>query len=181
MLTSLLRQQVPVLDFVKWSVTSIEQGTARTMLPLISPSTNQHCTHQAALFFLAADYTGGIALASLIPDWPVIGVHPVAPTEKSMALWLVKGEIKFFRPSVGCLEISARVEPELHDRVKKRYTQGKTVLETVTVRFRNAAVDVAEASHDLLRPAVGQTAERRRLRRTRSTSSISTSSSPRRN
>ena len=116
------------------------------MLPLISPSTNQHCTHQAALLFLAADYTGGIALASLIPNWPVIGVHPVAPSEKSMALWLVKGEIKFFRPSVGCLEIAARVEPERHDRVKKRYAQGKTVLETITIHFRNGAVEVAEAT-----------------------------------
>ena len=161
MLTSLLRQQVPVLDFVKWSVTFVEQGTARTMLPLISPSTNQHCTHQAALFFLAADYTGGIALASLIPHWPVIGVHPVAPTEKSMALWLVKGEIKFFRPSVGCLEVSARVEPELHDRVKKRYSQGKTVLETVKVRFRNGSGRCRRGGHDLLRPAVGQAPDRR--------------------
>jgi methyltransferase (TIGR00027 family) len=145
-LTSLLREQVPVLDFVKWRVSFIEQGHAHTVLPLISASTNQHCTHQAALLFLAADYTGGIALASLIPNWPVIGVHPVAPSEKSMALWLVKGEIKFYRPSVGCLEIAACVEPERHDRVKKRYTQGKTVLETITIHFRNGAVEVGEAT-----------------------------------
>lgn len=145
-LTSLLREQVPVLDFVKWRVSFIERGEAHTVLPLISPSTNQHCTHQAALLFLAADYTGGIALASLIPNWPVIGVHPVAPAEKSMALWLVKGEIKFFRPSVGRLEIAARVEPERHDRVRTRYAQGKTVLETILIHFRNGAVDVAEAN-----------------------------------
>ena len=145
-LTSLLRAQVPVLDFVKWRVNFIEPGRANTVLPLIAPSTNQHCTHQAALFFLAADYTGGIALASLIPNWPVIGVHPVAPSEKSMALWLVKGEIKVFRPSVGCLEVSAHVEPERHDRVRKRYALGKTILETVTIRFRNGAVEVAEAN-----------------------------------
>jgi methyltransferase (TIGR00027 family) len=145
-LTALLREQVPVLEFVKWRVNFIEPGRARTVLPLISSSTNQHCTHQAALLFLAADYTGGIALASLIPNWPVIGVHPVAPTEKSMALWLVKGEIKYFRPSVGCLEVSASVEPERHGRVRKRYLQGKTVLETVTIQFRNGAVKVAEAS-----------------------------------
>jgi methyltransferase (TIGR00027 family) len=144
-LTSLLREQVPVLDFVKWRVAFIEQGEAHTVLPLISPSTNQHCTHQAALLFLAADYTGGIALASLIPNWPVIGVHPVGPAEKSMALWLVKGEIKFFRPSVGCLEITARIDPERHERVRKRYAQGKAVLETITVRFRNGAVEVGEA------------------------------------
>ena len=121
--TSLLREQVPVLDFVKWTVTLVEQGRAASVLPLISPSTNQHCTHQAALLFLAADYTGGMALASLIPRWPIMGVHPVGPAEKSMALWLVKGEIKFYRPSVGRLEIAAEVEPERHDRVRKRYAR----------------------------------------------------------
>jgi methyltransferase (TIGR00027 family) len=143
---SLLRQQVPVLDFVQFTVTCIEQGSARTMLPLISPSTNQHCTHQAALLFLAADYTGGIAVGSLIPGRPLMGVHPVAPTEQTTSLWLVKGEIKFLRPSVGRLEITADIEPERSRRIKKRYEQGKTVLETVTVQFRNGAVDVAEAS-----------------------------------
>jgi methyltransferase (TIGR00027 family) len=144
--TSLLREQVPVLDFVKWRVTLVEQGRAHSVLPLISSSTNQHCTHQAALLFLAADYTGGMALASLIPHWPIMGVHPVAPSEKSMALWLVKGEIKFYRPSVGCLEIAAEVEPERYDRVRKRYAQGKTVLETISIHFRNGAVEVAEAN-----------------------------------
>src|SRR3990167_3473018 len=59
-MTSLLHEQVPVLDYVQWRVTAIEPGLARTVLPLISQSTNQHCTHQAALLFLAADYTGGI-------------------------------------------------------------------------------------------------------------------------
>ncbi len=143
---SLLRQQVPVLDFVQFTVTSIEEGSAHTMLPLISPSTNQHCTHQAALLFLAADYTGGIAVGSLIPGRPLMGVHPVAPTEQTTSLWLVKGEIKFLRPSVGRLEIAADIEPERGRRIEKRYDQGKTVLETVTVRFRNGPVDVAEAS-----------------------------------
>ena len=145
-MTSLLREQVPVLDFVKWNITRIEQGLADTVLPLISPSTNQHCTHQAALLFLAADYTGGLAVSSLLPGWPIAGVHPVAPMEAAMVLWLVKGEIKFLRPSVGCLTISAQVDPQRHDRVKKRFAQGKTVLETVVVRFHNGSVEVAEAN-----------------------------------
>ena len=145
-MTSLLRGQVPVLDFVQWKITKIEQGLANTVLPLISPSTNQHCTHQAALLFLAADYTGGLAVASLLPSWPIAGVHPVAPSEKAMALWLVKGQIKFFRPSVGCLEISAEIDRPRHDRVQRRFARGKPVLETLTVRFRNGEVDVAEAN-----------------------------------
>jgi methyltransferase (TIGR00027 family) len=145
-MTSLLREQVPVLDFVKWHIARIEPGLADTVLPLISPSTNQHCTHQAALLLLAADYTGGLAVASLLPGWPIAGVHPVAPLETAMVLWLVKGEIKFLRPSVGSLTISAQIETERHDRVKRRFAQGKTVLETVTVRFYNGPVEIAEAN-----------------------------------
>jgi methyltransferase (TIGR00027 family) len=144
-LSALLRDQVPVLDFVNWRFNLIEPGRARSVLPLISSATNQHCTHQAALLFLAADYTGGIALASLIPHWPLIGIHPVLPAENSISMWLAKGEIKYFRPSVGCLEIAAEVEPERHARVKSRCELGKTILETVTVHFRNGAVEVAEA------------------------------------
>ncbi len=145
-LTSILREQVPVLDFVKWEVNAIEQGLAHTILPLIASSTNQHCTHQAALFFLAADYTGGIALASLIFDWPVVGVHPVASSDKSMALWLVKGEIKYLRPSVGRLDVIAKVDPERHDRVRRRFGQGRPVLESIIVRFCNGGTEVAEAT-----------------------------------
>jgi methyltransferase (TIGR00027 family) len=145
-MTALLREQVPVLEFVKWHITKIEPGLADTVLPLISPSTNQHCTHQAALLLLAADYTGGLAVASLLPGWPIAGVHPVAPLETAMVLWLVKGEIKFLRPSVGSLTISAEIETARHYRVKKRFAQGKTVLETVAVRFHNGPVEVAEAN-----------------------------------
>jgi methyltransferase (TIGR00027 family) len=145
-MTSLLREQVPVLDFVEWNITRIEPGSADTVLPLISPSTNQHCTHQAALLLLAADYTGGLAVASLLPGWPIAGVHPVAPMETAMILWLVKGEIKFLRPSIGRLTISAHIEPERHGRVKRRFAEGKTVLETVLVRFHNGPVEIAEAN-----------------------------------
>lgn len=145
-MTSLLREQVPVLNYVEWHITRIDQGSADTALPLISPSTNQHCTHQAALLLLAADYTGGLAVASLLPGWPIAGVHPVAPMETAMVLWLVKGEIKFMRPSVGRLTISAEIEAARHERVKKRFAQGKTVLETVAVRFYNGPEQVAEAN-----------------------------------
>jgi len=145
-LTSILREHVPVLEFVQWKVDAIEQGMAHTVLPLIATSTNQHCTHQAALLFLAADYTGGIALASLLHDWPVVGVHPVTTSEKSMALWLVKGEVKYLRPSVGRLDVVARVETDHYERIRRRFLQGRPVLEPIVVRFSNQGVDVAEAT-----------------------------------
>jgi len=142
--TDLLREQVPVLDFVRWQVTRIEPGVAESLLPLNPQSTNQHFTHQAALFLLAADYTGGIAVSSVLTGWPVVGVHPVR-SPKSISLWLLKGEIKYLRPSVTNLTVSAQIEPERCRRIQRRFLDGKVVLETVTVRFKNGDVDVAEA------------------------------------
>lgn len=142
--TDLLREQVPVLDFVQWKVSCIEQGRAESLLPLNPQSTNQHFTHQAALLLLAADYTGGIAVSSVLTGWPVVGVHPVR-SPKSISLWLLKGEIKYLRPSVSDLTVSAEIEPERCRRIQRRFLDGKVVLETVSVRFKNGDVDVAEA------------------------------------
>jgi methyltransferase (TIGR00027 family) len=144
-LTSLLREQVPVLEFVQWKVTRVEPGLAESVLPLNPPSTNQHFTHQAALFLLAADYTGGIAVGSLLTGWPVVGVHPVC-SDQSMSLWLLKGEVKYLRPSVADLTALAIVEPARHARIRRRFLDGRPVIETVNVQFRNADVKVAEAT-----------------------------------
>src|SRR5690606_8634641 len=73
MFTAFLREQVPVLEYVDWRITSIAPGEVKTVLPLNPPSTNQHFTHQAALVVLSADYSGGAALASLFWGWPVVG------------------------------------------------------------------------------------------------------------
>jgi methyltransferase (TIGR00027 family) len=143
--TKLLREQVPVLDYVQWEIKEVDLGGAETVLPLNAQSTNQHFTHQAALLVLAADYTGGVALASLMTGWPVLGVHPVA-SRYSVSMWLLKVDIKFLRPSVADLTVTAKIDPELHDRIQKRFFEGKTVVETINIEFRNGDVPVAEAT-----------------------------------
>jgi methyltransferase (TIGR00027 family) len=143
--TSLLREQVPVLDFVDWQITSIEPGQATSRLPLNPQSTNQHFTHQAAMFVLSADYTGGTALASLLTGWPVVGVHPVISPE-SVSLWLLKAEVKYIRPSVGDLTVTAVIKEDHCRRIQKRFLAGKTAIETITMEFRNGDVVVAEAT-----------------------------------
>ncbi len=71
LVTQYMRDQIPVLEFVDWKVTSAHPGEVETVLPLNPPSTNQHFTHQAALIALSADYSGGTALATLFWGWPV--------------------------------------------------------------------------------------------------------------
>ena len=143
--TALLREQVPILDFVDWKIRSIESGFTESVLPLNPQSTNQHFTHQAALFLLAADYTGGTALASLLRGWPVVGVHPVT-SPQSVSMWLLRGELKYMRPSVGDLIATAQINPETHDRIARRFLNGKAVIETIDIQFRNGPIVVCEAS-----------------------------------
>ena len=143
--TALLREQVPVLEYVDWRVTSIEQGAATSVLPLNPQSTNQHFTHQAAMFVLSADYTGGTAVASLLTGWPVVGVHPVASPE-SISLWLLKAEVKYIRPSVGDLTVTSVIASERRDRIRQRFLAGKPVIETITMEFRNGNTPVGEAT-----------------------------------
>ena len=53
-ITSLLREQVPILDFVDWQLTSVQFGEATSRLPLNPESTNQHFTHQAVMLVISA-------------------------------------------------------------------------------------------------------------------------------
>ncbi|MCA9101059.1 MAG: SAM-dependent methyltransferase [Planctomycetales bacterium] len=142
--TSLLREQVPVLNYVKWSLKSIEPGVTQSVLPLNTESTNQHFTHQGALFLLAAEYTAGTALASLLTGWPVIGVHPVE-TPDSVSLWLIKADMRYIRPSVEDLIVTAHIDPLRHTRVRERFAAGKPVIETIDIEFRNGQNVVAKA------------------------------------
>ena len=144
-LTELLWEQVPVLNFVQYRVNSIESGVATGVLPLNPQSTNQHFTHQAALIVLAADYTGGTAVLSLTPGWPVVGVHPVT-SSKSMALWLLKVDIKFTRPSVADLVVTAEIDHANRERIQQRFTAGKPVIESVPMTFWNGTTQVASAT-----------------------------------
>ena len=76
LMTRLLHEAIPVLQWTGWRVTEVEEGCCTTELPLNHATTNQHGTHQAALLSLSADYTGGLALATLLRGVPFAGVHP---------------------------------------------------------------------------------------------------------
>ncbi len=134
LLTQLLHDSVPALSAVEWRLTDVREGYAVSELPLNVASTNQHGTHQATLLALAADYTGGTALGSIMRGVPGIGVHP-QPDDNGMALWLVSIEMKYQQPSAAPLRVTAEVAPERWERIRKRYLAGQTVLESLTVRF----------------------------------------------
>ncbi|MEO1614292.1 MAG: SAM-dependent methyltransferase [Planctomycetota bacterium] len=134
LMTCLARKAVPVLDWTKWEITKASPGYCETLLPLAVESTNQHGTHQAAMISLSADYTGGMALATLLSGVPLTGIHS-GRTDESASLWLVSMEVRYEQPSTSHLRGTCRIETKLAERIRKRYFAGKVVLATLTVEF----------------------------------------------
>lgn len=108
LMTGLLHDAIPVLKSVNWQVAEVAEGECVSQLPLSYESTNQHGTHQAALISLSADYTGGIALASLLRGVPFAGVHRYVG-EESAALWLAAMNVRYLSPSTGHLTGTCKV------------------------------------------------------------------------
>ncbi|MFN3192658.1 MAG: SAM-dependent methyltransferase [Aureliella sp.] len=144
LMTRLLRTAVPVLEEMKWIVTEVAEGYAASVLPLAKESTNQHGTHQAALIALSADYTGGLALATLLTGVPLAGIHKCSD-EDSASLWLADMSVRFRAPSTGHLKAECRVEPKLAEKITNRYFSGKRVFVTLPVAFSSNGEVVADA------------------------------------
>ena len=133
-LTQLLRDAVPVLGWVDWRITELAEGAVTSVLPLNDEATNQHGTHQAALFGLAADYTGGAALLSLLRGVPALGVHPLLDAE-ACAMWLVGLQVSYLLPSAAPLTVRATIDPARWPIIRDLYLRGRTVLEEVAIEL----------------------------------------------
>ncbi|OYP31067.1 class I SAM-dependent methyltransferase [Rhodopirellula sp. MGV] len=149
LMTGLLHKAVPVLEWTNWKVTKVERGYCESVLPLSVPTTNQHGTHQAALISLSADYTGGMALTTLLTGVPLTGIHRGHPND-SASLWLASMDVKYENPSTSNLRGVCRIDAKTAERIKSRYFGGRVVLVTLNVEFfseDNERVAVAEMKY----------------------------------
>ena len=119
LMTKLLHDAIPVLKSVDWQVKEVREGVCISELPLCFASTNQHGTHQAALISLSADYTGGLALATLLRGIPLAGVHR-CKEENSASLWLAAMDVKYRSPSTGHLQATCIVPDDVARMVRQR-------------------------------------------------------------
>ncbi|KLU01904.1 hypothetical protein RISK_006088 [Rhodopirellula islandica] len=144
LMTELLHNAIPVLKAVQWKVTSVGEGSCESVLPLTKASTNQHGTHQAALISLSADYTGGLALTTLLRGVPLAGIHRCTD-EESASLWLAAMDVKYRNPSTGHLTATCDIPANIARTVQQRYFGGKRILVTLPVVFTSNGELVAEA------------------------------------
>src|SRR4051794_31630079 len=74
MVTRRLRELVPLLDVVDCVVIEVHPDRTVLELPLRESAMNQNGTHQAAVFYLVADYALGVAMFGVLPGCYVTGV-----------------------------------------------------------------------------------------------------------
>lgn len=137
------RESVPILDYLDWRIESMKRGFAETVLPLNVHSSNQHITHQAALMLLSADYTGGLALASLFHLAPVVGFWEVSD-EYAIYMWGAKSRIKWHYPSTSDLVCRSIIPDSSRDILVRRMNSSKKVVFTARVEMFNGSRMVAD-------------------------------------
>lgn len=142
--TQLLQDAIPVAKYVNFQIVEVSEGYCRSLLPLNFQSTNQHGSHQAALMSLAADYTGGVAFATLLRGVPIGGVHP-GNDERTAALWLASMTVKYLMPSAGDLSITCRIDGKECRNIQRRYFSGRRVLSRLNIEFSSEGEQVATA------------------------------------
>ncbi len=144
LMNELLWKAVPALKASDWKIIDVQPGYCESMLPLNQATTNQHGTHQAALISLSADYTGGMALTTLLRGVPLAGIHRCQAFE-SASLWLASMNVRYINPSTGHLIGRCRIPEKETQTIVNRYSQGKRVLVTLPIEFESNGQKVAEA------------------------------------
>ena len=144
LMNRLLYRSVPVLEHTKWEISKVDFGFCETVLPLNQETTNQHGTHQAALISLSADYTGGMALTTVLTGVPLSGIHQCQP-EEAASLWLASMNVKYLKPSTGHLTAQCSIDKKTIKRIRARYFSEKRVLVALPITFVSNGNVVAEA------------------------------------
>jgi methyltransferase (TIGR00027 family) len=137
-------ESVPCLEFFDWKITKVERGFCEAILPINVASSNQYITHQAAIMLLSADYTGGIALATLFHKIPIIGFHATS-SDYGVYMWGGKSNIKWYAPSCDDLRCVATIDENKREFLTKRVLTGKKIVTTIDIFMYNGDKLVAKS------------------------------------
>lgn len=144
--TRRLHELVPLLQVVNCVVEEI--GPQRTVLsvPLLASAMNQNGTHQAAVFYLVADYTLGVGMFGVLPGAYVTGVHD--PCEAlPVQYWLKRGTVQHLAPGTGTMRAEVSIsEVQAVEMRRQLRERGRTEL-TARVCFYQDGQLVAESEH----------------------------------
>jgi hypothetical protein len=148
LVTRRLRELVPLLNFVGFRV---EQMTAeRTVLtvPLLETAMNQNGTHQAAVFYLIADYTLGVGMFAVLPGCYTVGVHDRCPA-LPVQFWLKTGSVEHRAPATGTIRAEVAISPEKAQMMREQLiAKGRCEIREVINIYQDDQL-VAVAEHEM--------------------------------
>ena len=148
LVTQRLRELVPLLEFVDCKVEVIEPEKTMLSLPLLPSAMNQNGTHQAAIFYLVADYTIGVGMFGALPGIYVTGVHDRC-NALPVQYWLKAGTVRHLAPGTGPLIAEVNIPAEVALQLRKQLIDRGRCELTQVVRFYQEGTLVAETEHTM--------------------------------
>lgn len=146
--TRRLRELVPLLDVIDCVFREIGPDRTVLELPLLDSAMNQNGTHQAAVFYLVADYALGVGMFGVLPGCYVTGVH-----DRCRALpvqyWLKRGSVTHLAPGTGSMRAEVRITPEDAEKLRRQLIEKGRGEYTGTVAISQDGKVVAEATHTM--------------------------------
>lgn len=146
LITQRLRELVPLLDFLQARVVQVDPEETRLSISLDAATVNQNGTHQAAVFYLLADYAVGVSMFSSIPGIYVTGVHDRCHA-LPVQMWLKSGEVKHLAPASGEIEATISISNEDALSLRRQLLHNGSCEYRGTVSFHQDNKLVAVAEH----------------------------------
>lgn len=111
LVTERLGELVPLLKFVGFRVETMTAEQTVLSVPLLESAMNQNGTHQAAVFYLLADYTLGVGMFATLPGCYTVGVHDRCKA-LPVQFWLRSGNVKHRLPGTGTIRGKVEISPD---------------------------------------------------------------------
>jgi methyltransferase (TIGR00027 family) len=148
LVTERLGELVPLLKFVGFRVETMTAEKTILTVPLLESAMNQNGTHQAAVFYLIADYTLGVGMFAVLPGCYTVGIH-----DRCRALpvqfWLKTGRVEHRAPGTGAIRSEVTISAEKVSAMRAQLlAKGRCQIKE-TVRIYQDGELVALAEHEM--------------------------------
>src|SRR5579872_1907812 len=110
LVTQRLGELVPLLKFIGFRVEQMTPGKTVLTVPLLETAMNQNGTHQAAVFYLIADYTLGVGMFATLPGCYTVGVHDRCHA-LPVQFWLKGARVEHHAPGTGLIRSEVTITP----------------------------------------------------------------------
>jgi methyltransferase (TIGR00027 family) len=148
LVTERLGQLVPLLKFVGMRIDQISPERTVLSVPLLESAMNQNGTHQAAVFYLIADYTLGVGMFATLPGCYTVGVHDRCEAFP-VQFWLRSGAVQHVSPGAGTIRSEVEISADDADKMRAQLiSKGRCELRHQVKIYQGSQL-VATTTHEM--------------------------------